>query len=99
LRGLAGAGQLGAVPDDPGVGLRAEAEREGLAVAVDDEADGGGGLADGVAQQIGGVPEGGPLVVLAGCVQPDHGVEMDHAAFKGAPCGRVATAMGASAHP
>ena len=48
---LAGAGQLAAVPDDPGVGLRAEAERDGLAVVVDGQGDGGGGLADGVAQQ------------------------------------------------
>jgi hypothetical protein len=39
---LASAGQPGAVPDDPGVGLRAEPERHGLVLVVDDERGGGG---------------------------------------------------------
>ena len=68
------------MPDDPGVGLRAEAERHGLAVVVDGEADGGGGLADGVAQQRGGVAGRRGLVVLAGRVEADDGVEVDDAA-------------------
>lgn len=41
------------------VGLRAEAERYGLAAVLDGQGDNGGGLADGVAQQIGGVGAGG----------------------------------------
>ena len=47
---------------------------------VDGEGDGGGGLADGVAQQRGGVPGRGRLVVLAGGVEADDGVEVDDAA-------------------
>ena len=48
--------------------------------AQDGEADGGGGLADGVAEH-GGVDAGRRgLVVLAGGVQPDDGVEVDDAA-------------------
>ena len=77
---LAGAGQVGAVADDPGVGLRAEAEPDGLVLVLDDESGGSGGQADGVAQQVGGVGGGRGLVVLAGGVQADDGVEVDDAA-------------------
>ena len=56
-------------------------ERDGAGCAVvGGDADGGGGLVDGVAQQVGGVPDGRGLVVLAGGVQADHGVEVDDAA-------------------
>ena len=44
------------------------------------EADGGGGLADGVAQQVGVDAGRRGLVVLAGGVQADDGVEVDDAA-------------------
>jgi hypothetical protein len=46
---LAGAGELAAVADDPGVGLRAEAEPDGLVLVLDDDGGGSGGQADGVA--------------------------------------------------
>ena len=66
--------------DEPGVGLRAEAEPDGLVLVLDDDSGGGGGLADGVAQQVGGDAGGRGLVVLAGGVQADDGVEVDDAA-------------------
>ena len=66
--------------DDPGVGLRAEAEPHALVLVVDDERGGSGGQADRVAQQVSGVGGGRGLVVLAGCVQADDGVEVDDAA-------------------
>ena len=63
-------------PDRPGVGLRAEPEQDGADLAsIGGDADGGGGPADGVAQQVGGVPGGRGLVVLAGGIEPDDGVE------------------------
>ena len=77
---LAGAGQVVTVADDPGVGLRAEAEPDGLVLVLDDDSGGSGGQADGVAQRLGGDAGGRGLVVLAGGVQPDDGVEVDDAA-------------------
>ena len=66
--------------DDPGVGLRAEAEPDGLVLVLDDDSGGSGGQADGVAQRLGGDAGGRGLVVLAGGVQADDGVEVDDAA-------------------
>ena len=67
-------------PDDPGVGLRAEAEHHGLVLVLDGQRGGSGGQADGVAQQVSGVGGGRGLVALAGCVEADDGVEVDDAA-------------------
>ena len=79
---LAGAGQVVAA-DGPDIGAlrRAEGQGDGGAGAVGPgEADGGGGLADGVAQHVGVDAAGRGLVVVAGGVQADHGVEVDDAA-------------------
>ena len=68
------------MPDDPGVGLRAEPERDGLAVVVDGQGGEGGGLADGVAQHVSVDAVRRGLVVLAGGIEADDGVEVDDAA-------------------
>jgi hypothetical protein len=76
---LAAADDRGAV-NGPGVGLHAEPEQDAAVRAeVSGDTD-GGGLADGIAEQISGVPGGRRLVVLAGSIEADHGVEMDNAA-------------------
>ena len=77
---LAGAGQIVSRRSGRRVGLRAEAEHHHLVAVLDGDSGGGGGLVDGVAQQVGGVDGGRGLVVLAGSVQADHGVEVDDAA-------------------
>ncbi len=76
---------MAVVADRPGVSLRPEAEGQErqvgmVGVGAEDQADGGGGLADGLAQQV-GVETGGrrPVVVAACGVQADHGVVMDGA--------------------
>jgi hypothetical protein len=67
--------------DGPGAaGLRPEPEEDGSAYAeVGGDAD-GGGLVDGVAQQGGGDAGGRGLVVLAGGIEADGGVEVDDVA-------------------
>ena len=55
-------------------------KRQGVAAVVGGEADGGRGLADGVAQHVSVDPAGRGLPVLAGGIQADHGVEVDDAA-------------------
>ena len=78
----AGAGQLVAVADRPGVGLGAEPEhdRQLAASRFSGDGRGGGGLADGLAQHRGGERRGGWLPGLAGGVEADDGVEVHDAA-------------------
>ena len=82
---LPGSGQVVAVADGPGVGAlrRAEGEPDGgdSRAGAGSEGDGGGRLTDRVAQHGGGVASGWWLVVVAGGVQADNGVEVDNAAY------------------
>jgi hypothetical protein len=49
-----------------------------VGVGADGDGHGGGGLGDGVAQERGGEPGRGWLVVVAGGVEADDGVEVDY---------------------
>ena len=79
-QGLPGAGQVAAVADGPGVGLRAEAKPDRCIVRADNQRNGLGGLDDGVAQRGGGVLGWGWPVAIAVGVEADDGVEVNDAA-------------------
>ena len=79
IQRLAGACEVVAA-DGPASVCAPNRSRRAVCAEVGGDANGGGGLADGVAQQGGGVPGGRGLIVLAGGVQADHGVEVDDAA-------------------
>ena len=63
-----------------GIGLRAEGERHRLVAVLNDQADGSNSLTDGIAQKAGHIRQARRPEVIAGSVQPDHGVEVDDAA-------------------
>ncbi len=69
------------MPDGPSVGVAAEPQGRGRMAGAGAERDGGcgGGLADGVAQQVGGEERSRGLAGVAG-VEADYGVEVDDAA-------------------